>query len=233
MWGGAVEPGWLVIGVLLHLGNQVARGYGWCTLLRSATGTHVRRSDAIGAWVAGAGAGGLASARAGDALRVLLLRRRLPEAGCPLLAGTLVAEGAGELAVGVALISVALLVGVGPAIQRPGRDRAPRRAGRSDRARPRGRARAAPARHRPRRRPRMRAAQAARRLRARGAPVAGREPGLPARRARLLPRRVRPPGQRSRPCCWSCSRRPAAGWCPLRPPPWPRARRCSPPPSSP
>ena len=113
-------PGWLVLGVLLHLGNQVARGRGWCTLLRSAAGTEVRRRDAVGAWIAGAGAGGLASARAGDALRVLLLRRRVPEAGCPLLAGTLVAEGVGELAVGVALIALALGVGVGPAFAPPG-----------------------------------------------------------------------------------------------------------------
>ncbi len=69
----------------------------------SASAEPVRRRDAITAWIAGAGAGGLVSARGGDAVRVLLLRRRLPEAGCPVLAGTLVAEGAGELAIGVAL----------------------------------------------------------------------------------------------------------------------------------
>ena len=103
-------PGWLVLGVVLHLVNQVARGRGWCTLLRGASGERVRRRDAIAAWVAGAGAGGLASARGGDAVRILLLRRRLPEAGCPLLAGTLVAEGAGELAIGVVLIALALVV---------------------------------------------------------------------------------------------------------------------------
>jgi uncharacterized membrane protein YbhN (UPF0104 family) len=107
-------PGWLVFGVMLHLANQVARGRGWCTLLRGASGEPVRRRDAIAAWVAGAGAGGLASARGGDAVRVLLLRRRLPDAGCPLLAGTLVAEGAGELAVGGALVAVALALGFAP-----------------------------------------------------------------------------------------------------------------------
>ena len=99
------SPGWLVLGVVLHLANQVTRGRGWCTLLRAASGEHVRRRDAIAAWVAGAGAGGIVSARGGDAMRVLLVRRRLPHAGCPLLAGTLVAEGAGELAVGAALLA--------------------------------------------------------------------------------------------------------------------------------
>jgi uncharacterized membrane protein YbhN (UPF0104 family) len=113
-------PGWLVVGVVLHLANQVARGRGWCTLLRAASGEPVRRRDAVAAWVAGAGAGGLASARAGDAVRVLLLRRRLQHAGCPLLAGTIVAEGAGEMAVGAALLAVAVLVGVGPEFGAPG-----------------------------------------------------------------------------------------------------------------
>lgn len=112
------SPGWLVLGVVLHLANQVARGRGWCTLLRDASGEHVRRRDAVAAWVAGAGAGGLASARAGDAVRVMLLRRRV--ADCPLLAGTIVAEGAGELLVGAALLAVAVSAGLGPEFGAPG-----------------------------------------------------------------------------------------------------------------
>src|SRR5687767_15747612 len=60
------ELGWLVLGVVLHLANQVARGRGWCTLVRAASCCHLRRREAIAAWVAGAGAGGLASARAGE-----------------------------------------------------------------------------------------------------------------------------------------------------------------------
>ena len=113
------SPGWLVLGVILHLANQVARGRGWCTLLRAASGGSVRRRDAIAAWVAGAGAGGLASARAGDAVRILLLRRKT-NAGCPELAGTIVAEGAGELLVGAALLAVAIGVGLGPEFGAPG-----------------------------------------------------------------------------------------------------------------
>jgi len=112
------DPRWLAVGVLLHLANQVTRGRGWYALLRTATDAdpRLRRCDAVAAWVAGAGAGGVASARGGDAVRVLLLRRRLGGAGCPLLAGTLVAEGAGEIAVGVAVLAVALAIGTGPAL---------------------------------------------------------------------------------------------------------------------
>ena len=110
-------PGWLVLGVVLHLANQVARGRGWCALLRSASAEDVRRRDAVAAWVAGAGAGGIASARAGDAVRILLLRRRVPD--CPMLAGTIVAEGAGELLVGAALLTVAIAAGLGPEFGAP------------------------------------------------------------------------------------------------------------------
>ena len=113
---GDAAAGWLLLGVALHLANQVARGRGWYALVRSASdcASAPRRRDAIAAWVAGAGAGGLVSARGGDAVRVLLLKRRMREAGCPLLAGTLVAEGVGEIAVGALLLAVAVAVGVGP-----------------------------------------------------------------------------------------------------------------------
>src|ERR671929_145971 len=97
--------GWLLLGVVLHVANQVARGRGWHALVRAACPAEPgpRCRDVIAAWVAGAGAGGVLSARGGDAVRVLLLARRAPDAGCPVLAGTLVAEGAGELAFGAAV----------------------------------------------------------------------------------------------------------------------------------
>jgi uncharacterized membrane protein YbhN (UPF0104 family) len=113
---GDAAVGWLLLGVALHLANQVARGRGWHAIVRSACGGDggLRRRDSVAAWVAGAGAGGLVSARGGDAVRVLLLRRRIGDAGCPLLAGTLVAEGVGEILVGALLLAVALAFGVGP-----------------------------------------------------------------------------------------------------------------------
>ncbi|HKH17205.1 MAG TPA: lysylphosphatidylglycerol synthase domain-containing protein [Solirubrobacteraceae bacterium] len=113
---GEAAAGWLMLGVVLHLGNQVTRGRGWYAILHTASDCAPRRRDAIAAWIAGAGAGGLVSARGGDAVRVLLLRRRMPDTGCPLLAGTLVAEGVGELVVGALLLAVALAVGVGPQV---------------------------------------------------------------------------------------------------------------------
>jgi uncharacterized membrane protein YbhN (UPF0104 family) len=110
-------PGWLLLGVLLHLANQVARGRGWYALLRPAC-PGVRRRDAIAAWVAGAAAGGVTFARGGDALRVLMLNRRVPGAKPAVITGTLVAETAGELATGAACLGLALAVGAGPHVPR-------------------------------------------------------------------------------------------------------------------
>src|SRR5829696_8949990 len=114
-----VAPGWLVLGVALHLANQVARGRGWYAVVRTACGEEPapRRRDVLAAWVAGAGAGGIVSARGGDAVRVLLLARRMPGKGNgALLTGTLVAETAGESALGAAMLAVALAFGVGPTL---------------------------------------------------------------------------------------------------------------------
>ena len=112
-----VAPGWLVLGVALHLANQAARGRGWYAIVRTACGADCapRRRDVVAAWIAGAGAGGVVSARGGDAVRILLLNRRMPRQKA-LLAGTLVAETAGETALGGALLAVALALGVGPSL---------------------------------------------------------------------------------------------------------------------
>jgi uncharacterized membrane protein YbhN (UPF0104 family) len=111
------HAGWLVVGVLLHVANQLARGRGWYAIVGRTCGADAGfgRRDAMAAWVAGAGAGGVLSARGGDAVRVLLASRRLRETPSPVLAGTLVAEGAGEALAGMVILAVALAIGLGPA----------------------------------------------------------------------------------------------------------------------
>ena len=112
-----VAVGWLVLGVLLHLANQFVRGLGWYAVIRMACDEAgpPRRRDAIAAWVAGAGAGGVVSARGGDAVRVLVLAPRMPGKGCrAVLTGTLVAETAGETALGAAVLVAAVAAGLGP-----------------------------------------------------------------------------------------------------------------------
>ena len=170
---------------------------------RAAMQPAPRRRDVLAAWVAGAGAGGVVSARGGDAVRVLVLARRMPGKGNgALLTGTLVAETAGETALGVA--HARARAGVRRrAVARPVDDdravRARRRAGASP-------ARCCIGRRHPRVRGfltrvglRLRGAALAAPLRARRAAVAARQPRAAVRVARLLPRRLPPARPRSPP----------------------------------
>jgi uncharacterized membrane protein YbhN (UPF0104 family) len=111
----------LVAGVVLHLCSQLSRGRGWHTIICAAhpEDDRPRRRDTLLTWVAGAGASGVLSARGGDALRVLLLRRRM-KTTCPTLVGTLAAETVAETALGALFTVWALSAGFIPGLHRPG-----------------------------------------------------------------------------------------------------------------
>ena len=76
---GSVDPLWLVAGVVLHLCSQLARGRGWHSVICAAhpDEAHPKRREVLATWIAGAGASGVLSARGGDALRILLMRRHM------------------------------------------------------------------------------------------------------------------------------------------------------------
>jgi hypothetical protein len=118
---GSVDPLWLVAGVVLHLGSQLARGRGWLSVICAAhpDEAHPPRREVLATWVAGAGASGVLSARGGDALRILLLRRHMTTT-CPRLIGTLAAETIAETALGALLTVWALSAGLIPGLHRPG-----------------------------------------------------------------------------------------------------------------
>jgi len=106
------HAGWLLAAVALHVAGQLSRGFAWGGVLRAAWGD-VSPRRACAWYVCGAGLTGVLSARGGDAVRMGLAKRELPEATWPALAGTLAAEGSFELVSGVALALGALGVGVG------------------------------------------------------------------------------------------------------------------------
>ena len=116
------SAGWLALGVLLHIANQAVRGRGWYAVARVASPDDptLRRRDAILAWLAGAGAGGVVSARGGDVVRVMLLSRRARDTRSSVLTGTLVAEAAGDAVVGAAVLGLAVALGTAPALGLPG-----------------------------------------------------------------------------------------------------------------
>jgi hypothetical protein len=109
---GPDTPSLIAAGAVLHVLNQLARGRGWVALVRAATPERIAVPDVLAVWVAGAGAGGLVSARGGDGVRVWLLGRRMAAPRHGVLAGTLAAESAGETAVGLAFVVAAVTLGV-------------------------------------------------------------------------------------------------------------------------
>jgi hypothetical protein len=106
------HAGLLAAAVALHVAGQVCRGLAWRGVLAAAWPGVTRRRAC--AWhVCGAGLSGVLSARGGDAVRIVLARRRLDGASWPALAGTLAAEGSFETLCGAILALVAVRLGVG------------------------------------------------------------------------------------------------------------------------
>ena len=106
------HAGWLIAAVALHVSGQLARGVAWHGILRTSW-PGVRRRRACAWHVCGAGLSGVLSTRGGDAVRIASANRELPGATWPLLAGTLVADGAFTAISGLLLALIALSIGIG------------------------------------------------------------------------------------------------------------------------
>jgi hypothetical protein len=103
-------------GLMLHLAADVVRNGGWYGVLRAVGPEHrmLRLRDVQAAAFAGGGVNALVPARAGDLVKLAVLRRRLPDARFPTLAATLVPETLFEWVVGAALLTWALAAGYLP-----------------------------------------------------------------------------------------------------------------------
>ena len=101
-----VNVGWLVAGMGLHLLSQAVRLRGWWNILRFAypTCSTLSASDVTRAYFAGAGLNGLLPARAGDVVKLAVLRRRIPGSHYATLLATSVPETAFETLCGLGLV---------------------------------------------------------------------------------------------------------------------------------
>jgi hypothetical protein len=115
--GQRIDVALLATGLALHLLADAVRNRAWFSILRTACpderGLRVR--DVEAAAFAGGGVNGLLPARAGDLLKLALLRRRMPRSHLATLTATLVPETVFELAAGGALLGWALYEGYLPA----------------------------------------------------------------------------------------------------------------------
>jgi uncharacterized membrane protein YbhN (UPF0104 family) len=108
----------LGIALALHLGKLVVRTFAWRNILAAAyPGVAVRRGPVFGAYVAGVGVNAIAPARAGDLIKLYLVKHRIEGAGYATLAPTLVVETLFDFFAAGAIFLWALTAGVLPSRQ--------------------------------------------------------------------------------------------------------------------
>ena len=112
----AVNPWWVLAGVVLYEASQLIRTRGWFNILRAAypDASRLRARDVAGAYIAGVGLNCVLPARGGDFLKLFMVKRRVPESRYSTLAATFVPETLFETVVGAALVVWALSRGFLP-----------------------------------------------------------------------------------------------------------------------
>jgi uncharacterized membrane protein YbhN (UPF0104 family) len=108
----------LAIALGIHLLRLALRAYAWQTILRASyPGTRVRYWSVFGAYVAGVGINSIVPARAGDAVKLYLVRHRVQGSSYATLAPTLVMETLFDALVAAGFIVWAAAIGVLPTHQ--------------------------------------------------------------------------------------------------------------------
>lgn len=111
--------GWwaLAAGVACAIGNSAARTRAWRNILAAAyPDATVRWWDTFRAYYAGVGLNSILPARAGDLLKLFLMKRRVRDSTYPALASSLLAESVFDALVGACLIVWAWQLGILPGL---------------------------------------------------------------------------------------------------------------------
>src|SRR5436190_4177936 len=117
--------GWgaLAIALGLHFAKVLLRTVAWRNILRAAfPDERIRRAPVCGAYVAGVGVNSVVPGRAGDLVKLYLVRHRYPATTYTTLASSLVAETLLDFVLATAFFLWALSQGVVPSIHTPAFD---------------------------------------------------------------------------------------------------------------
>jgi glycosyltransferase 2 family protein len=108
----------LGLALVLHFSRLVLRGAAWRVILLAAyPGAPLRFRSVFGAYLAGVGVNSIAPARAGDVVKLYLVRHRIADSSYATLAPTLLAETLLDMVVAGGLIAWALAIGALPTHQ--------------------------------------------------------------------------------------------------------------------
>ncbi len=114
----AVRFGPLGIALGFHVVKLLVRSLAWRNILVAAYPLErIRRHSVLGAYAAGVGVNAIAPARAGDLVRLYLVKRRIPGSTYPTLAPTLVVETLFDFFAAGAVFLFALSAGVLPSAE--------------------------------------------------------------------------------------------------------------------
>jgi uncharacterized membrane protein YbhN (UPF0104 family) len=111
----SVRWGPLGLALALQLAKLGVRSLAWRNILQASfPDRHVPRRGALGAYVAGVGINAIAPARAGDVVKLYLIKRRIPDASYATLTPTLVVETLFDFVAAGIIFLWALTAGVVP-----------------------------------------------------------------------------------------------------------------------
>jgi uncharacterized membrane protein YbhN (UPF0104 family) len=114
----AVHWGFLAGAIAFSVANLALRSRAWQQILRAALpAERIRYRTAFGAYCSGVGVNAVIPARAGDVVKLFLVKRSTRDAHYPTLVGTLVAETLFDFVVASALLVWALQAGVLPGVR--------------------------------------------------------------------------------------------------------------------
>ncbi len=116
----ALDARWVAVALALQLANLCFRALAWRNVLAAAyPHTRIRLLDVGAAYAAGVALNAYTPARAGEALKVALLRLRVPDSSVATIAASSAVIVAFDALMGAALLVVAWAVGVVPALPHP------------------------------------------------------------------------------------------------------------------
>ena len=119
----SVAWGALALGLGLHLARILLRTLAYRNIVRAAYPEEdVHWAPVAGAYVVGVGVNSIVPGRAGDLVKLYLLKHRIPHAAYSTLASTLVAETVLDFVIATAFFLWALAIGVLPSIHAPAFD---------------------------------------------------------------------------------------------------------------
>jgi uncharacterized membrane protein YbhN (UPF0104 family) len=115
-----LDARWLAVALGLQLANLAFRAIAWRNVLRAAyPGTRISLAEVGAAYAAGVAANAYTPARAGEAVKIALLRLRLHGTSLPTIAASSSVILVFDAFMGVTLLACAWALGVVPALPQP------------------------------------------------------------------------------------------------------------------